>query len=162
MAKTKKLNSMRVLEQQNVPYEAIEYDTSLKDATEVAEAVGAPEFMVYKTLVAQSVAGGKPFLILIQSDLKLDLKLMAQAIGEKKIALVSHKDAEKLTGLQVGGISALALMQKNWDVYVDKRATELQNIIISAGQRGTQLRLPTTDLMRVIKAKIVDVAVPAG
>lgn len=149
---------MRVLEQQNVPYEAIEYDANLKDSVEVAEAVGVPEFMVYKTLVAQSVAGGKPFLVLIQSDLKLDLKLMAQAIGEKKIALVSHKDAEKLTGLQVGGISALALIQKNWDVYLDKRATDLQNIILSAGQRGTQLRVPTTDLMRAVKAKIVDVA----
>jgi Cys-tRNA(Pro)/Cys-tRNA(Cys) deacylase len=81
---------------------------------------------------------------------------MATACGEKKVKMAKQADAEKLTGLQVGGISALMLTDKNWPVYIDQSATELQNIVISAGQRGTQLRLPLMPLLNLLAAKIAE------
>lgn len=156
--KQQKLNSMRILEQHDIPYEILEYDTSTRDAAEVAELVGMPEFMVYKTLIVQSVATNKPSIVMIASNCQLDLKRTAKVMGEKKIKMAAHADAEKMTGLQVGGISALMLLDKNWDVYLDKSASELQNIVISAGQRGLQLRVPTMPLMNVLRAKLVDVS----
>lgn len=157
---TTKLNSMRVLEQHKVPYEVLEYPDTIRDAEEVAEVLGVPYFTVYKTLVVQVVGDAtakKPYLVLIPSENQLDLKKMAKAIGVKKMQMASHNDAEALTGLQVGGISALALMHKNWTVCIDRSATELQHIVISAGQRGTQLRVPVTPLMNVLRLRIVDV-----
>jgi prolyl-tRNA editing enzyme YbaK/EbsC (Cys-tRNA(Pro) deacylase) len=53
---------------------------------------------------------------------------------------------------------ALALTQKNWIVYLDQPATEHEHILISAGQRGTQLRVPTMALMRLVKARVADVS----
>jgi Cys-tRNA(Pro)/Cys-tRNA(Cys) deacylase len=156
--KDKKLNSMRLLEKHNVPYEVLEYDDSTRDAEEVAQLVGIPEFMVYKTLVVQSVATLKPFLVMIACDRQLDLKRMAAAAGEKKVQMAAHADAEKMTGLKVGGISALMLTDKNWMVYLDSPATQLQNICISAGQRGMQLRIPVMPLMNLLRARIVDVS----
>lgn len=156
--KTTKLNSMRVLEANNVPYEVFTYDASIKDAQLVAESVGFPEWTVFKTLVVEVPSSKKPVLIMLPSNTQLNLKKFAKVLGEKKIALASHADAEKMTGLQVGGISALALMQKNWDVYLDSRGNELQNIVISAGQRGTQIRIATLSLIHVLRCKIVDVA----
>lgn len=156
--KQQKLNSMRLLEANNIPYEAIEYDSSLKDAVEVAEAVGAPPFMVYKTLVVQSVATNKPMLVMIASENQLHLKKMAAAAGEKKVKMAKQNDAEKMTGLQVGGISALMLTDKNWPVYIDQAATELQHIVISAGQRGIQLRIPLMPLLNLLATKIADVS----
>jgi hypothetical protein len=67
--------------------------------------------------VVEAVGGKKPCLALIASDRALDLKRFAAIIGAKKVAMAAHKDAERLTGLQVGGISALALTHKNWSVY---------------------------------------------
>lgn len=158
MAKKKqKLNSMRILEQHKIPYEVFEYDTATRDAEAVAELLGTPEFMVYKTLIVQSVATETPSVIMLASHCQLDLKRMAKAMGEKKIKMAAHADAEKLTGLQVGGISALMLMDKNWTIYIDKAATELQHIFISAGQRGFQLRVPTMALMNLLRVKVVDV-----
>ena len=154
----KKLNSMRILEQHKIPYEALEYDDSTRDAVEVAELLGVPEFMVYKTLVVQSVATEKPFLVMIASDKHLDLKRMAAAAKEKKVRMAAHADAERLTGLKVGGISPLALIQKNWPVYLDQAATQLQHIMLSAGQRGTQLRVPVNALLNLIKPRLVDVS----
>jgi Cys-tRNA(Pro)/Cys-tRNA(Cys) deacylase len=95
---------------------------------------------------------------MLACDKHLDLKRMAASAGEKKVKMATHADAEKLTGLQVGGISALMLTDKNWKVCIDKSAAELQNIVISAGQRGTQLRLPTNALLTLLRARIVDVA----
>lgn len=156
--KQQKLNSMRLLEANNIPYEAIEYDSSIKDAVQVAEAVGTPPFMVYKTLIVQSVATNNPMIVMIASENQLNLKKMAAAAGEKKVKMAKQADAEKMTGLQVGGISALMLTDKNWPVYIDQAATELQNIVISAGQRGTQLRLPLMPLLNLLGAKIAEVS----
>lgn len=157
MAK-KKLNSMRILEQQNVPYEALHYPATLKDAEDVAQAVNMPPHAVYKTLVVQSVASESPLLVMIASKSQLDLKKMARAAGEKNVKMASQKDAEKLTGLQVGGISGLALMHKNWPVYLDRPAAELDQIVISGGQRGTQLKLSTQALIDLLDAQLVDVS----
>ena len=41
--KKQKLNSMRLLEANNVPYEVLEYDASVRDAEQVAEYIGLPE-----------------------------------------------------------------------------------------------------------------------
>ncbi|MGJ3237684.1 MAG: YbaK/EbsC family protein [Anaerolineae bacterium] len=156
--KHKKLNSMRLLEANEIPYEVFEYDTSLKDAAAVAEAVGIPEFMVYKTLIVYSVATEAPMIVMLASDMQLDLKQIASASGEKKVKMMKHADAERATGLQVGGMSALMLMDKNWPVYIDAPATQLQNIVISAGQRGLQLQVPVTPLLSLLKARIADVS----
>ena len=154
-----KLNSMRLLEQKKIPYEALEYPPTTRDAVEVAELLGVPYFMVYKTLVVQPLdTPNKPFLVIIPAESTLDLKKMAKAAGVKKVRMASHDDAERLTGLQVGGISAVALTHKNWQVYLDRSASELQHIIISAGQRGTQLRVPVTPLMSLLRARLVDVS----
>lgn len=158
---SQKLNSMRLLEQHKVPYEALEYPDTIHDAEEVAEVLGIPYFTVFKTLVVQAVDNPqqtKPYLVMVPSERKLDLKKMALAAGVKKVKMVAHKDAESLTGLKVGGISALALTAKNWQVYLDQSATQLQHIVISAGQRGTQLRVPVTPLISVLRVRIADVS----
>jgi len=153
-----KLNSMRLLEKHNVPYEVLTYEPITRDAEEVAELIGVPPFMVFKTLVILSVETNKPALVLIPSDCQLDLKRMASSAAEKKIRMATHAEAEKLTGLKVGGISPLALMDKGWPVYLDKAASELQNIILSAGQKGVQVRVPVLPLLSLLRARLVEVA----
>jgi Cys-tRNA(Pro)/Cys-tRNA(Cys) deacylase len=149
---------MRLLEANNIPYEVLEYDSSIKDAEQVAEMVGMSPFMVYKTLIVQSVKTNAPFVAMIACDRHLDLKKMAAATAEKKVQMAKHSDAEKLTGLQVGGVSALMLMDKHWSIYIDQPATELQNIVISAGLRGMQLRIPVLPLLNLLKAKIAEIS----
>jgi Cys-tRNA(Pro)/Cys-tRNA(Cys) deacylase len=157
-----KLNSMRFLEKNNILYEVVEFPDSMRDAEEIAEVLGVPPHLVFKTLVVEPVEAGKPFLVMIPAHRSLDLKRMAQASGHKKVRMASHADAENLTGLKVGGISALALTHKNWDVYLDQSATSLEHIMISAGQRGLDLRVPTASIIRVLRAKIVDVSIEQG
>lgn len=153
-----KLNSMRLLEKHGIPYEVTEFPDTMRDAEEIAEVLGIPPHMVYKTLVVQPGEGGKPLLALIAAHRTLDLKALAAVSGHKKVSMAAHKDAEALTGLKVGGISALALTHKNWPVFLDQPAAELEHILVSAGQRGMDLRVPTMALVRLVNAKIAEIS----
>ncbi|MCY3780834.1 MAG: aminoacyl-tRNA deacylase [Chloroflexi bacterium] len=158
MPKAKKLNSMRLLEARSIPYETYHYEPQIRDAAQVAAAVGLPAEEVFKTLVVECPSRKKPILVLLPCERSLNLKRLAKALDEKKVALAPYARAEKLTGLQVGGISPLALMQKGWDVYLDKRGLAVAHIVVSAGQRGMQVRLESAALIDLLGCEIIDVA----
>src|SRR5437016_1098922 len=102
-----KLNSMRLLETNKIAYEIKEYDPAIHDASEVASAISMPAEQIYKTLVVEC-PHAKPVLVMIAANRHLDLKKFAAAIGEKKVNMAAHADAEAHTGLKVGGIGGLA------------------------------------------------------
>ena len=158
MAKKQKLNSVRLLEARKIHHEIYAYDARIRDAQEVAAAIGMPADTVFKTLVAEVPTQKKAILVLLPCNTTLNLKRLAKAVGAKKVALASYADAEKVTGLQVGGISALALLQKRWHVYLDRRALQQSHLVISAGQRGSQVRLATDKFIDLVSCQIIDVA----
>jgi Cys-tRNA(Pro)/Cys-tRNA(Cys) deacylase len=156
--KTKnKTNSMRFLEQSEVPYGVHEFPPDVHSAVGVAEHLGFPVREVYKTLVVMPPGRVKPILIVIQGDLEVDLKSVGMSLREKGFRMATHQEAERLTGLQVGGISALALMNKQWPVYVDTHAEDLTEFVVSAGKRGINLRLKVKDFMAVTGARWLEV-----
>jgi Cys-tRNA(Pro)/Cys-tRNA(Cys) deacylase len=154
-----KTNSMRVLEANGVPYDVVTFPEDIHSATGVADAVGVAYHQVYKTLTVLRPQG-KPILVMIAGHRELNLKRLAKAIGEKKVRMASHSEAESLTGLQVGGISALALLNRPFDVFIDSPAAELSHVLISAGKRGINLRLPVPDLIRITGAKVIQATDP--
>lgn len=163
-AKFDKLNSMRLLEQHNIPYEVVEFPDELRDAEQIAEVLGMPPGLVFKTLVVEpesKAPNARPMLAIIASDRRLDLKKLAALAGEKKVRMAAHKDAEAMTGLKVGGISALALTHKQWTVFLDQPATEHQHILVSAGQRGVDVRVPLTALLGLLRPRIGEISRPA-
>jgi Cys-tRNA(Pro)/Cys-tRNA(Cys) deacylase len=156
-AKVEKNNAMRVLDAQRIPYQVYNFPPEIHSAQGVAETFGLSAAEVYKTLVVlRADAGGQPMLVMAPGDRELDLKLMAKALGEKKLRMATQKEAEKLTGLQVGGISALPLLNRNFAVYIDRRATELSHVLVSAGKRGLNLRLAVADLIAVTGAQVIE------
>jgi Cys-tRNA(Pro)/Cys-tRNA(Cys) deacylase len=151
----KKLNSMRLLDKANVNYEVFEFPSSVHSADGVADHLQVPKSQVYKTLVVEP-SGGKPCLVMVAGDRELDLKKLAASLGEKKVSMASQADAERMTRLKVGGISALALLNRGFKIYLDRPALDLDAIIISAGRRGVNLQLPVQDLIDITNAGIVD------
>jgi Cys-tRNA(Pro)/Cys-tRNA(Cys) deacylase len=151
----KKLNSIRVLQAQGVRYEVLSFPDTIQSAVGVAAYSSLPPAQVYKTLVVV-LSQGKPALVLIAGDREIQLKQLAQALGEKKLRMATQKEAEAWTGLKVGGISALALLHRGFPVYIDRTAAALDEIVVSAGQRGMDIRLTVPDLVRVTRAVFVE------
>ena len=102
---------------------------------------------------------GKPLLMIIPGPWELDLKGLAQALGTKELRMATQREAEALTGLQGGGISALALLGRSFQVYVEQSAQSLTTFVVSAGQRGINVWLRVSDFMSMTHAKFADAAV---
>ena len=126
--------------------------------------MGAPAEAVYKTLVVLRDAPqtGRPVLVMVPVALQIDLKLLAEELGEKRLRMAAQKEAEKLTGMQVGGISALGLQRPGFTVLIDERATALERVHISAGARGIDIELAVSDLVALTGARFVRAARPDG
>lgn len=153
--KTPRTNAMRLLDAHQIPYEVLTFSPDIHSAEGVAEALGLDPNTVYKTLVVQR-PHGKPLLVMVAGPQQIDLKTLAASVGEFKLHMATQRDAEALTGLQVGGISALALLNKGFEICIDRAALGLEYIIISAGQRGVNLRLRVQDLLRITGARQVN------
>lgn len=156
-----KNNVTRLLDSKRVAYRVhtYDYDAGIHAAVEVAEAVGLPAKQVFKSLVVLAeMPRSKPMLAVIPGPATLNLKTLAKAVGQKKVKMASHADAERLTGLQTGGISPLALINKGFTVYLDSSAEAYPTIAISAGQRGVQVELAATDLVKLTRAQVISLA----
>ena len=147
-------NAMRLLDAHKVAYEVLTVSPEIHSATHVEDVLGLDPKTVYKTLVVQR-ARGKPLLVMVAGDERIDLGRLAASVGEKKLTMATQRDAEGLTGLQVGGISALALLNKGFQICILREVQTLSHVVVSAGKRGINLRLPVEDLMRITGAKLV-------
>jgi Cys-tRNA(Pro)/Cys-tRNA(Cys) deacylase len=146
--------AMKVLEGKKVAYEVVTYSDTERDAVQVAQALGISPSQLFKTLVVTRPSG-KPLLVMLPGDRQLDLKRLAQAVGEKRLKMATHQEAEGLTGLQVGGISALALLHRPFVFYLDTAARDYSHIYVSAGKRGINLKVAVQDLVKVTGARWV-------
>lgn len=157
MTANKKTLSMRILESANVDYDVLELTTRVNNASEAAAVLGETPQRFYKTLVAVDPSKkNKPKLIMLAAHRNLSLKKLAASVGEKKLSMANQKQAESLTGLQVGGIGALALLNKGFEFYIDRPALEETHIVVSAGQRGLMLRVPVEALIKVSGAQVIE------
>ena len=147
---------MKLLEGRKVPYDVVTYPESERDAEVIAGIVGAPPAQLFKTLVVAR-EGKKPLLVMIPADRQLDLKKLAQVTGDRKLHMASQAQAEALTGLQVGGISPLALLNKGFAILIDVSVAAQTHIYLSAGKRGVNLKVPVAALLQIIQARQVDV-----
>ena len=142
-----------------VDYTITIFPDSMRDAEEIASFLNLPPSQLYKTLVVIDPGNEKKrFLVIIAANQQLDLKLFGKSVAEKKLVMATHAQAQQLTGLQVGGISALALKNKNFKVYLDESAKQYELIYVSGGKRGLDVKLDVNDLMKITGAKYTKAA----
>jgi Cys-tRNA(Pro)/Cys-tRNA(Cys) deacylase len=150
----KKTNAVRLLDREGVAYELIEYayDEADLSAPQIAAENNLPVEAVYKTLVLKGDRNG-PLVAVIPGDRSLDMKALAKASGNKKVAMVPVKDIPGLTGYIRGGCSPLG-MKKDFPVFLEASALDLPQILVNAGQRGLLMKLQPEALQRVARARV--------
>lgn len=148
-----KNNVTRLLDSRKIAYTAYELPAEKLGAQETARLLELPVEIVFKTIVVTRQPS-KPILAVIPGSHEVDLKALAKFLGEKKIALPTQNEAEKLTKLQAGGISPLALLNKGFTIVLDESARQFEQIHISGGQRGLNIRLGVDDLINLTQARV--------
>jgi Cys-tRNA(Pro)/Cys-tRNA(Cys) deacylase len=151
-------NITRLLDARKITYTAFELSAEKHSAIETAQMLGVPPEIVFKTIVVVREGKGKPILAIVPGPAEVDLKALAKAVGEKKLSLPTEKEAERITGLQAGGISPLALLNRGFQMALDETAQLFDEIHISGGQRGLNIRLGVDDLISLIDPLVSDIA----
>jgi Cys-tRNA(Pro)/Cys-tRNA(Cys) deacylase len=152
-------NVTRLLDSKKIPYTAFELPPEKLGADETARLLGVDPLLVYKTIVVRRDKG-KPILAVIPGPHRVDLKLLAAALSEKKVSLPTEREAEQLTGLQAGGISPLALLNKGFQVLIASDAENRSEVHVSGGQRGLNIQLPVKALAELTHARFAMISVP--
>lgn len=151
-------NITRMLDSRGIRYQAFELPSEKLGAIETARLLHVDPAAVYKTIVVLREPPAKPILALVPAPAVVDLKKLAIAIGAKKLHLPSERQAEVVTGLQAGGISPLALLNKGFRVLIDAASRETVEVHISGGRRGLNIRMRVDDLAALTKARFAAIS----
>ena len=154
-------NVTRLLDARHVRYTAFELPAEKLGALETARRLGVDPAMVFKTIVVlRSTPGGKPILAIIPGNRSLDLKALADFLKEKKMRLPTQREAETLTGLQAGGISPLALINKGFQILLDQSAQDFPKFISPAGSADSTSACRSKDLVKLTGARLANLSGP--
>lgn len=155
--KINKTNAARLLDKAKIAYELIPYEFDEHDlsATHVAETLHEAIEQVFKTLVLKGDKTGY-FVCVIPGNAEVDLKKAAKVSGNKKCDLIPQKELLPLTGYIRGGCSPIG-MKKHFPTYIHYSCLDYEHVFISAGQRGLQVKIGSTDLIGITKAETADI-----
>lgn len=152
-----KTNAMRILENNNVDYEEIEYDLGgeFKSAVDAGKKSHVDLNIMYKTIATVS-KDNDIIIYLLRSYDSIDIKKAAKVASVKSISILPTKNLKSKVGYQRGETSPLA-MKKDYPVFIDDSAKELDKMIVSGGKCGVSLKLNPKDLARVVNAKFENI-----
>ena len=150
--------AINFLREQKIPHETHPFehvDDDVGYALGAAQALGVEPGCVFKTLM---VKGSDEFACaMVPANAQLNLKQLAKHLGWKKLTMAQAKDAERVTGYKVGGISPLGQRRRHLTV-IDQSALQYSQIYCSAGQRGLDLAISPHSLigLGITPASIAD------
>lgn len=147
-------NVTRFLDSKGISYTAFELPPQKLGAEQTAVELNAPLSIIFKSIVIIRKGPGKPILAVVPGNAEVDLKALAKAVHEKKVTPATQREAEKLTKLQVGGISPLALINRGFEIIIDSSVQDHEHIHVSGGEIGINIRLSTLDLVNITNAKV--------
>ncbi len=156
--KTKKTNALRLLDQQKISYEIIQLKKTEEygSALETAEQNGLNATQIFKTLVTKGDKTGVVVAVL-SGDRQLNLKALAKASDNKKMAMLPLKELTPTTGYVRGGCSPIG-MKKHYPVILDEKVWGFQEVYVNAGSRGILMKIAVQDLIRACQAIVADVS----
>ena len=125
-----------------IPYERVEIDPDFSDTAAFCERYGYPLEQTLNTIIVVGKGESRTFAACVVSGtMKLDVnRTVRKLLGVRKASFASADAMRKLTGMQVGGVTAIGL-PKSVPIYADERLVELDWVILGAGSRDAKIKL---------------------
>ena len=150
--------AIKMAEKANIAFSVHEYEHDPgadSYGLEAATALRVDDMRVFKTLLV-SLQGGTASLAVGIVPVACQLDLKAFAAGAKKANMADPKQAERVTGYVVGGISPLG-QKRRLPTFVDASAAGFKTVFVSAGRRGLEIELAPRDLLVLCHAILVNI-----
>jgi len=142
---------IQVLKEKGVKYDLLTYRYERMGARVAADALGLPVFR----------ADDSSFLfVLIDGAGSVSARKLGRVTSRKHVEPASPRDAQRVTGYLVGGISPLGA-RRRLPVVLDARSAarsaQEESLVINAGARGRLVRVGTEDLIALLNAAVADI-----
>lgn len=156
MKKEIKTNAMRYLDNLNIEYEHVDYELDHKfvSSVDLAEEGNQDINTIFKTLATESKEGDIYILVINGAD-EIDFKKASRAIGVKSLSMLALKDLKKTVGYERGATTPLAL-KKDYPVFIDQKAKDMDLIKVSAGKVGHSIKIKPEDLIKATNGTFSD------
>lgn len=149
--------AITLLEKQKVDFQVLSYEHDANVShygSEAVEKLNVSAEQVFKTLVLKT--NDNALIVAVTPvNQQADLKLLAKALGCKKVTMAEQQQVQNSTGYLLGGVSPLG-QKKRLPTYIHQSACQFQQIYVSAGKRGLELALQPQDLANLCQAKFAD------
>lgn len=122
-----------------------------------ARELGVDEHAVVKTLVMEDDRK-QPLIMLMHGDREVSTRQLARELERRSVQPCTPEVAQKHSGYLVGGTSPFGT-HKSLPVYVEASILDLPRIYINGGKRGYLVGIDPGELLRLLKATPVHVAV---
>ncbi|HEX5070513.1 MAG TPA: Cys-tRNA(Pro) deacylase [Vicinamibacterales bacterium] len=122
-----------------------------------ARELGVDEHWIVKTLVMEDEHKA-PLIVLMHGDREVSTKQLARQTRRKSIEPCAPAVAERHTGYMVGGTSPFGT-RKALPVFVERSILDLARVYINGGRRGFLVSLAPAEIVRVLGATPVEVAI---
>ena len=150
--KRKKLLTEQILDKHKIAYESLELN-----ALEGQLPKGIQADRIFKTLALTGDRTG-PVIGIVPITDHLSEKKLARISGNKKVQMIPHKELQQITGYVHGANNPIGIRQGHrFPIFIDQKALELGDIIVSAGEIGRSIKLDSRLLARLVQAEFADI-----
>jgi len=145
-------------------YELIQIDPAYADTAAFCEKYGFGLDVSGNTIIVASKKEPKQYAAcLVLAHTRLDVNhAVKRLMGASRVSFASAEETMALTGMQIGGVTVLAL-PPDLPIYVDERIMALPWMILGAGSRSAKVKVSPQALLRLPGVQVVPgLAQPIG
>jgi prolyl-tRNA editing enzyme YbaK/EbsC (Cys-tRNA(Pro) deacylase) len=149
------LKIQNILRGLGASYQVIEFTGSTRTAQEAADRVGCQLGQIVKSLIFKGKSSNKGILVLTSGSNRVDEDKISQYAGE----LIGRADPEFVrttTSFAIGGVPPVGHAQP-LETYIDEDLLQYAEVWAAAGTPNAVFQLPSSDLVKITRGKIVRV-----
>jgi Cys-tRNA(Pro)/Cys-tRNA(Cys) deacylase len=128
-----------------------------KSPEDSAELQGIPLGALLRTIVVRRGEDDYIF-VLVPGGRRFDWPKLRGYLGVSRLSLPDKDEAEAVTGYERGAITPFGA-SRAWPVIADASIEGQEVVAIGGGAHGVNLHLAPSDLVRALRAEVVDVTV---
>lgn len=140
-----------------IPHRVVRIEPA-RSAEEAAERQGIPLRALLRTIVVRR--GDDDYLfVLVPAGRRFDWPKLRAHLGVTRMSLPDADEAQAVTGYVRYTITPFG-STRSWPVIADAAILDEPQVAIGGGAFGVNLHLATADLVRALRAEVVDVTQP--
>lgn len=148
---------LRALDAAGVPYDVVPCDPALADTAAFCEHYGyAPEDSANTIVVASKREPKRYVACVVLATTRLDVNsAVKRRLDAGKVSFASAEETAALTGMELGGVTALAL-PRELPLWVDAAVMARPRIILGGGSRSMKIHVAPEVFERLPAVEVVE------